>query len=221
MRTDAVWFLKDQDNSLLSALRFSPKDKQLHRIMILQRDRGGALTGLIDADNGVWDERNQAWKLERGRLFRRTAQPYGFGGEDRLAPESVEAYRTSKLTPEYIVLRRAGQWLQFVSLSQLRELEEGRDVDHIQVAMVRHGRFAQPFVNLLLLLIGISFFLSREPTGVLVQATKAVLNCGALFMVAFVSQSMVGIASFPALPAWVPIMIFAPIAVLYMDGLKT
>ncbi|MBI4580265.1 MAG: hypothetical protein HY718_11220, partial [Planctomycetes bacterium] len=46
--------------------------------------------------------------------------------------------------------------------------------------------------------------------------------CTAAFLVTFVGQQLVGAGSFsPALPAWLPIFIFGPVAALLLDNVKT
>jgi len=101
-----------------------------------------------------------------------------------------------------------------LSLAELSELERKAYVDARSVQRVRHGRFAAPFVNLLLLLLGLPFFLVREPTSVLEQAAKCLLNCGLAFVANFVAVNLAGASVSPALPAWIPIMVFAPLAVI-------
>ena len=76
-------------------------------------------------------------------------------------------------------------------------------------------------MNLLLLLLGVPFFLTREPSGVLVQAAKCLLACGLCFTVTFLSHNAIRSETFPALTAWFPIMVFGPLAMLHLDAVKT
>ena len=72
----------------------------------------------------------------------------------------------------------------------------------------------------LLLLLGLPFFLTREPVSVLEQAAKCLLNCSLAFVVNFVAQNVAADTMYSALPAWIPIMVFAPLAVVYLDSVK-
>ena len=76
---------------------------------------------------------------------------------------------------------------------------------------------------MVLLLLGISFFMSRLPGSVLTQGAKALAMCGLAFMAIFVGQQMVGSAHWMplSLSYWLPIFIFGPIAVLLLDNVKT
>ncbi len=91
-----------------------------------------------------------------------------------------------------------------------------------RILRAKHMRFTQPFVNMLLLLLSVPFFLNREPAQVVTSGGTCLLVCGLCFVVAFVGQQQViVIESYPALPAWLPIMIFGPVAVLFLDSVKT
>jgi hypothetical protein len=71
-----------------------------------------------------------------------------------------------------------------------------------------------------MLLLGLPFFLDRSPGNVLNDAGKCVLLCGACYVVAFVSQT-IRPESISALPTWIPIFIFAPIAIVLIDRIRT
>ena len=87
---------------------------------------------------------------------------------------------------------------------------------------VKNGRFTQPISNVILLLIGLSFFMHRLPDSVLNQGAKALVACALAFLVTFAGQQLVGTLDVnPALPAWLPIFIFGPLAVLLLDNVKT
>jgi uncharacterized membrane protein len=87
---------------------------------------------------------------------------------------------------------------------------------------------------MLLLLLGIVFFLKREPSRVIVQGGKALAVCASCFIVVFMAQQIigalgssvtlpvVGLVTIPAaLPAWLPIILFAPLCALLLDSVKT
>jgi lipopolysaccharide export LptBFGC system permease protein LptF len=219
-RARDLYFIDDHDKALLSALDFQPRLNQMRQLTVIRRDSSGSFTECITADRATWDEQAKAWRLERGVRHKRAAADADFGSADQAERTPIDLYQ-SDLTPEELVLRQAATWLDLLSLRQLSKLAEGNFVDPQRVTQIKHGRFALPFMNLLLLLLGVPFFLTREPSGVLVQAAKCLLNCGLCFTVTFLSHNVIHSESFPALTAWFPIMVFGPLAVLYLDGLKT
>lgn len=219
-RARDLYFISDRDNALLTAWDFRPRLRQIRQLVVLRRDTSGSFTECITADRAVWDERAHHWRLERGVVHRRASATGELGSSDQSERAPIEVYE-SDLTPDELVLRQATMWHDLLSLRQLRQLAERNYVDPEEVSRIRHARFALPFMNLLLLLLGIPFFLTREPSGVLVQSAKCLFNAGLCFTVTFVSHNVVQSEAFPALTAWFPLMVFGPVAIIYLDGLKT
>lgn len=221
-QTRTLWFVKDRDHALLLADQYFPAEKTMFKMVVLERDADGDLQGVLTADRAVWAPEAGGWRLIRGMRSRPAADlETGFTSRERTLRETADVYR-SDLTPDDLLLRQASQWKSFLSLSQLAELQRSTYVDPSAIQRIRHGRFAAPFVNLLLLLLGLPFFLTREPVSVLEQATKCLLNCGLAFVVNFLAQNIAADSTaYPALPAWIPIMVFAPLVVVYMDSVKT
>lgn len=221
LRTRALWFMKDRDNALLSANQYFPAEKTMFTMIVLERDSAGEMLGLITAERATWAPDKHGWDLTRGTRSRPAVDlGAGFSSSEPDIREPVDFY-PSDLTPNDLVLRQGAQWINMLSLSELSKLEQKAYVDARSVQRVRHERFAAPFVNLLLLLLGLPFFLVREPTSVLEQSGKCLLNCGLAFVANFVAINLAGSNVPPALPAWIPIMVFAPLAVVYLDSIKT
>jgi lipopolysaccharide export system permease protein len=233
-RVYGVWSLKDGQGRLLSAVRFYPANRQLARMMVIERDEHGMLTGVITADLAKWDARQGGWALSRGMRIHRVGESMDMASPDEgVRRESITFYK-SELNPDEIVLRQSAQWINFLSLSELAELQRRNVVSPGQVAQIRHTRFTQPINNLLLLLLGIVFFLRREPSSVIVQGGKALAVCATCFVIGFVGVHMIGAIDLalplpfigavqipPALPAWFPMIVFSPVCVLLLDSIKT
>jgi len=220
-RTRALWFVKDRNRALLLADQFFPAEQTMFKMIVLERDQDAHMTAVISADRAVWDAAAGGWRLTRGVRSRPAGDlQAGFSSGETVLREHVDLY-TSDLGPEELVLRQASQWKNFLSLAQLNDLQTSDYVDPGEVQRIRHARFAAPFVNLLWLLLGLPFFLVREPMSVLEQAAKCLLNCGLAFVVNFLAANLAGNSVYPALPAWVPIMVFAPLSVVYLDSIKT
>ena len=71
-----------------------------------------------------------------------------------------------------------------------------------------------------MLLLGLPFFLDRSPASILSDASKAMLVCGLCYVVTFCTQNLRP-DSLSALPSWIPIFIFATVAVVLLDRLRT
>jgi len=227
-RAYGVWCVRDGENRLLSARQFSPKQRRIRglTIMELSTDHAslGRLGDIVTADQAEWDEERHGWNLIRGiRVPVEAAATAGLRGDHSIERVPIRFYRC-ELTPEELLFRQKAQWIRFLSLTQLTQLEKQGDANPTQIAQVRHGRFTLPINNMIMLLLGISFFMHRLPGSVLTQGAKALGTCAASFMIVFVGQQLLGsagIQQYPALPAWLPIFLFGPFAVVLLDGVKT
>jgi lipopolysaccharide export LptBFGC system permease protein LptF len=190
--------------------------------MVLERDDNRALNGVLTADSADYDTAAGGWRLLRGiRIKRDTTATEVFGPDEGMRKEPVEFYG-SDLDPEEIMLRQSAQWLEFLSLRQLHELRRRNVVSADRVAQIRHTRFTTPINSMVLLVLGIVFFLHREPASVVVQGGKALAVCAACFVISFIGQNLVGAIDLsPALPAWLPTILFAPVCAVLVDGIRT
>jgi len=225
-RVYEVWFVKDGDRRLISAKAFSPKLQAIRGLIVLELSADpatrGQLEAVVRADKAWWNPDLGGWVLINGvRIRAVTEQVGGMFGRQVMERQEVDIYPCT-LTPEELRLRQTTQWIGFLSTRQLNLLARRGDIDPERIAQVRNARFTQPISNMILLLIGLSFFMHRLPDSVLTQGAKALGACALAFLVTFVGQQMVGrLEVNPALPAWLPIFIFGPIAVLLLDNVKT
>ncbi|MFQ5412959.1 MAG: LptF/LptG family permease [Phycisphaerae bacterium] len=224
-RAYEVLFLPDRDDALFSADSFSPTTGVIHRLLVLQRDAAGAITGFIEADRAEWQPPDPAyptgaWRLERGRHTVRThAADGGLGPRSRKTVTPIALY-ASELTPKDIQLRQSEHWMAFLSLAELRELERHHVRSPAKIIQTRHARITAPILGVVLLLLGLPFFLDRSPVNVLSDGGKCLVACGVCYVASFVVQRVQGDAT-SALPAWIPIFAFAPIAVVLIDRIRT
>lgn len=213
-----LWFVKDGDH-LISAQYFRPKTGEIRNLYVVElAGPSNRLAGAVTATNAKWDYQLHRWDLVGGRR-------YDLAGNENtpVLPIPLDHYE-SQLDPDKLVLRKMVAWTQFLSTSQLNELVSQDPNRRDLVDQIKHSRFTQPITNMILLLLGISFFMSRLPReSVLNQAVKAIGTCAVLIMLAFTGQHLVGaIGTLPAaFPAWIPIFIFGPIAVVLLDNVKT
>ncbi len=168
------------------------------------REDDGRLLGIFIAESARWqqevDRDNSAigkwyWQLEGGALF-----------------------CESDLNPEKLLLRQSSEWMGFMSTSDLSRLIQLKRVpDRKGAELIKHSRFAAPLNNLVMLLLGLPFILSRE-RNIRVSAGLCVLVVCLFFASIYICQ-YIGID--PIFAAWLPILAFGPAALLMFEALKT
>lgn len=215
-----VWFVRDSSGALLSASRFYPQAKLLSGVLLMRPGSASDPGDIIMADRAEWAGRGEdglgTWKLERGqRLYFHVDND---GQYERLS-EPMDLLATS-LGPEDIALRQSTKWMQFLSRSQLAQLRDQGGASTGKIASTLHNRFATPLVNMLILMIGVPIFLDRQPGGVIRSGGRCLLICGACFLFAFFTQNITS-SSFPALTAWLPLIVLTPVMVVSLDRMKT
>jgi len=159
--------------------------------------RGEKELARIAADEAVYerDAPRPGWRLRGGRLI----------------------YRCD-LDPAEMALRQSGESLRYMSTAELTRLLRSRQLpDPREAVLIRHGRFAEFFNNLIMLLVAVPFVLSRE-RNIKSSAAMTVLMVGGLYVFIHLSQ-YVGLA--PSLAAWLPILVFGPVAAVTVDAVKT
>lgn len=221
-RVSEVWFVRDGESRLISAMAFKQSDRKIKGMIIMELRPNGQLGDVITADKASWDEQRHGWQLERGIRTKAVSDLGDVLTSAHAAKKVPEFFYATDLTPEELKLRQTAQWSQFLSVRQLLELESRGDIQPAQTAQIKHSRFTLPINNMILLLLGLSCFMTRLPGSVLTQGGKALGLCSVSFLIAFAGQQLVGSLSVsPALPAWLPIFIFGPLSVVLLDNVKT
>lgn len=230
----AVWFQPDRDNSLVSASMFHPRMKEMRGMIVLKRDDVGRMTEVIRADQARWDEERSLWHLENGyrMIFEAPSAggPTSAGsraplveGDEALGSMPVKDY-ASALTPKELALQQAALWINFLSLPEVEKLQTRfADAGSGEFIKIKHRRLTTVVINMILLCLGIPFFLNRERPSVIVAGGQCLFTCGICYVFAFLCHSvdMSAFVSNPALPAWLPVLLFGPLAVYLLDTVKT
>ena len=216
-RTEGV-LARDGKDVIVTALRVFPQQQRMERVFFIEPDEHGIPRELVEADVATFDEQARTWRLERGfRYVAGTATPARPG----IDKQPVLTYPLT-FDPAELSLRRDSQWADYLSLGQLGSLlRSGNLPNWTSVNMSRHIRLTQPLLQLILLLLAIPFFLTREQSHVLAAGGRALLVTGAFFTVTFVSQNIVKDASYDTVLAWLPILVFGPVAVWQLLNIKT
>lgn len=212
---------RDGRRAILTALKLSVRQGRLEKVFIIAPDERGRPTWLIEADSALWDAAAKTWRLTRGRrLLMVEDQAAGTLG-DPIRYEPVAAYAFG-LSPEELLLRQRAQWSDLLSLAQMTALLKSQNLANSPtINMSRHIRITQPMLMWIMLALTIPFFLTRAPESVFSAGGKAMLLSGLCFATAFMVQGTVEEGVFAALAAWLPILIFGPIAVLNLANART
>lgn len=122
------------------------------------------------------------------------------------------------LTVEYLVLRQSSDWMEFMSSADLRNLLKMKRVpDPRRASLACHVRFTDPLNNLIMLLLGLPFILSRE-RNIKASTGLCLLMVGTFYAFIYICRYL-GLP--PTLAAWMPILIFGPISAVMLDSVKT
>ena len=218
-------FLRDQNGALLSARQFHPKRHDLKNMLVLQTDEAGELSSILEADHAEWEPPSPTrpvgrWVLNRGHQRTRTVCQAPQLGPTECIEESYPRFYETDLGPAEIQLRQSGGWLKFLSLRELQDLQEKGTADIVSIVQTKHARITTPIVAVILLLLGLPCFLARSPSNILNDAGKCVALCGLCYVVTFVAQS-IRPETQSALAAWIPIFVFATVAMVLVDRVRT
>ncbi len=206
-------FTPDQNGTLLLAVSLDPGHGTLTEPTLLERDERGRMTKQIRANSATWDTTtNQGWNLDGGLSIdikfdedtsRATISP----------PSSINYYST-ELSPHMLTLHRYGQYISMLGMSQLNNMLDSAGVFDAQM-LRRHwySRFASIAINLLVMVIVIPMFVTRDPVIMSKQAVK----CGAVAMFILFGSTVVMLMPIVGIPAMVSV--FLPAIVLLPVGL--
>jgi lipopolysaccharide export system permease protein len=218
----AVWFQPDREGALLSATMFHPRAREMRGMIVIKRDANQRMTEVLRADRARWDEERRRWHLDNG--FAMKLQADGLvESEGDLGRTPVAEYE-SDLTPKELALQQATMWMSFLSMPDLDRLAERfSGAGASEFIKVKHKRLTTVFINMALLCLGLPFFLNRERPSVIVAGGKCLLVTTLAFVFTFVCHSidLSPMGFNPALPAWLPLLVLGPLAVLLLDAIKT
>ena len=140
------------------------------------------------------------------------------GADSRWILTEGRIWVPSDMTPREILLRPSRNWLDYLSSLQLSELLTQRSLTNRRaVLLARHVQVTSPINHLIMLLLALPFILSRE-RNIKASAGMAVLVVGGQLAVIYLCRY---VALPPMWSAWLPILIFGPLAVLALDSIKT
>jgi lipopolysaccharide export LptBFGC system permease protein LptF len=129
-----------------------------------------------------------------------------------------DLFYATDLSPKELILRRSKDWVDYLSTHQLSDLLQLKRINNANAAMMtRHVRAVEPINNLIMLMLGLPFILSRE-RNLKASAGLCLLMAGMFYAFIYLCR-YVGLP--PDLAAWLPVLLFGPIASVTMYSVKT
>lgn len=233
----------DGKGALLSASMYSPVKTMLTDVTIKVRDSQGQTTRRITADTATWDAAHERWNLVNGRALVSSGAAIGSGASPSRRSEP-QAHFATDLSPKVLMARRASIYPRLLSLRELRVMMESPAVDRQVLQQIMNGRFSLMAVNVLILVMTVPYFLSREPQNLMVAASRAALVAigswgGALILLQGggqfdasmwewlpgllgepVRRLLQGLSN-PVTAAWLPVAIYLPASAWRLMGIRT
>ncbi|MBS3734298.1 MAG: LptF/LptG family permease [Phycisphaerae bacterium] len=144
---------------------------------------------------------------------------------DEVAPHwrltGGRAFVRSTFTVDDLVLRRDSRWMEFLSAAQLNKLARQKrargDTTAQNARQLIHIRVTEPINNVIMLLVGLPFILSRE-RNIKASAVLCLLTVGAFYIFVHLCRY---IDLPPVWSAWTPLLVFGPITAVTIDAVKT
>jgi lipopolysaccharide export system permease protein len=224
-----LWFMGDKNGSLINTKRFEEKTGKMFLPTIIKRKQNDAgnwvVLGKISADSATYNKDEKRWYLENGH-YTKIALSGDTAEFDQQLPTQVEYYE-SDLTPYEIPIRKQEGYKSLLSSHQLAVLagSDARVKDQAELHSQKHFRFTDPVINIIMLLIALPVLVCRDPKNMKSAIVTSFTVTTACFVVTFGCKMFAGEIFFdkirPALWAWLPIVIFMPIAFVEIDSMKT
>jgi lipopolysaccharide export system permease protein len=218
--------MQDDKQALLFAGRYTPglnATPSMNVVDIIERDADGKITGHITAEKAEWDESAMQWKLTNGRRSM-PASPASHRAAERRA-----VYK-SNITPDEISLYHSGEYVNLLSLRRIEQLLSRPQIyGTIDLLRVKHFRFLQLFMNVLMVLIAIPCVLVRDPGKLKVSIMTCLILVGLCMVSYFIAYQIAGNPRggpewqdrWPVMVALVPLLLFGLLAVFLLDRLAT
>jgi lipopolysaccharide export system permease protein len=217
-----VEFINDTNGSLINAKKFDVKTSTLHQPTIYTRQKipntldGWTVTARITAKQAVYNTEKERWDLINGIFTEKThAKP----------PVDI-AFFESDITPSDIPIRQQAGNKTMLSWRQLTKLAlAGTKIkDVAQLYSEKHFRITDPLINLVMLLISLPILVVRDPGTMKTSIMISFAFTAVCYIFTFICKLLAAEVLFDIMPevwAWLPIIIFFPVAFVELDSMKT
>jgi lipopolysaccharide export system permease protein len=143
---------------------------------------------------------------------------------DLLDVVDLGRYRVYTRDVDFDALTRVPNWFVLASTARLyEELQRPEAARTLtSMAVLFHMRLTRPLLGLLLVVLGLSVILRDQNRNVFISSGLCLVLCGLFFAVNYACK-MLGDNDYlgPALAAWLPVLLFGPLAVALFDAVHT
>ncbi len=224
VQNEPIYFIPESDHSLVLATSYDPRTKTLRNIRIIERTAAGIPTARILAKKAVWDPGAGEGPMRGGWLMNDVVQINERKAVDpNRRPEPVKQmiYYTP-LNPEQLKLMFEKKAVDYLSTAQInRMIVVSPPATRAALEKIMYTRISQLVMNMVMLLLGIPFLLTREPGALVKNMFLCSMVSGACFITTFVMYQLAGSGLSPFAGAAAPVILFGPLAVVMLDTLRT
>jgi lipopolysaccharide export system permease protein len=124
---------------------------------------------------------------------------------------------------DFDAVTRPRTWYVYASTARLLdELNKPDSTRLASMAVVFHMRLTRPILGLLLVVMGLASILRDQNRNVFISTALCLVQCAVFFGVCFSCKQM-GDKEYlsPALSAWMPVLVFGPLALVRFDAVHT
>lgn len=214
-----VYYAIDDAGSLISASAFSAERGELKQVRIIERNSEGEQTRLIRAEKASWSGGDGAWRFEDGQVY--TVPETTDTVLATLGGKPIDLYPT-ELSPEVLITRQAALFVRLQSLRQLQSMRSNTALSLQQrgkITQIMWSRFTTLVLGVLILLMGLPFFLTRVPGNQLINSAKAAGVTVGAWSAGLVLVQVGGLNAVTA--AILPVVLFVPVAFYLITTIKT
>jgi lipopolysaccharide export LptBFGC system permease protein LptF len=223
-KTFPIRAMQDDGDNLLNSGKYTPPDQgkpgHLDVVDIIERNADHAVVGHITADSADYDPQHGQWALVNGQRVT------GLGADEKRSPQQPVATWKTSISPEEIALYRSGDFVELLATEKINQLlQRPKSYGTIALLRVKHFRWSQLLVNIVLLLLAIPCVMTREPGTLKTDLIKCIFLCGVCMAGTFLAHQIAGNPpageqwrqQWPLIMAWIPIFIFLPLAIFLLD----
>ncbi|MEP9410937.1 MAG: YjgP/YjgQ family permease [Candidatus Brocadia sp.] len=204
-----------ENNALVRIWKYNNKTQKMQSVFVLARYENKKKKYTISADEGRWLG-NNTWLFtkvvkhvydERGKWIAPIQQIDSMEFESAVTPEALGKV---KLDPSLL------------NFEQLKELCKN-EPDNPRNRVLFHSRIAYTLTHFVLLLLGIPLVVGFErlSRNLFLRVGLCVLICGIFYALSFVCSNLGNTGMIhPVLAAWLPIVIFGFVGLLFFDMMQ-
>ncbi len=210
--------LRDDQSRLFYFTWYNLEQKSMLDVTITVQRHDERTQSTYRCEKAAWEdgaEGSGGWRLQKGQ---RLDNLFGARTEHPLPPEGE--FLPSSLRPEDIEVSVADLW-EFLPYRELRTRAQHQPDDPAP-RLQMHVRILSPLYTATLFFLGLPFGLLGRQQGFLFTGFFCVLLCGSFYGTTYFVQGMARLGMIPpGIAAWIPILVFLPIAIAFLRSVRT